>query len=67
MTHSAGFRGRKMAASAMSKDDELYGSSVRDTNGEPLRNGMVSKTGNAQQSETRSTTGADHRRSGRNR
>lgn len=48
MTQSAGFRGRKMSASAMSKDDELYGFFVRETNGEPVRNGMANKDANSQ-------------------
>jgi len=50
MTQSAGYRGRKISASAMSKDDELYGSYVRESQGEPFRNGMVSRDTDSQQS-----------------
>jgi hypothetical protein len=67
MTQSAGFRGRKMAASTMSKDDELYGQYVSGTNGEPVRNGMVNRDANSQQSDTRLGNSARQLVSGRNR
>ena len=67
MTQSAGFRGRKMAASTMSKDDELYGSYVRDTNGEPVRNGTVNRNANSQQSDTRLGDSTRQLANGRNR
>ncbi len=66
MTQSAGFRGRKMSASTMSKDDELYGSYVRETDGEPARNGMTSRNGNSQ-SDTRLRDSDATRPDGRNR
>jgi hypothetical protein len=67
MTQSAGFRGRKMAASTMSKDDELYGSSVSDTNGEPVRNGTANRNADSQQSDTRLGNSARQLVNGRNR
>ena len=66
MTQSAGFRGRKMSASAMSKDDELYGSYVRKTLGEPLRSGMANRDANSQ-SDTPLRAPENTRLNGRNR
>jgi hypothetical protein len=67
MTQSAGFRGRKIAASTLSKDDELYGSYVRDTNGEPVRNGTINRNANLQQSDTGLGNSARQPVNGRNR